>query len=200
MEPTWEQQLDAALAEAMTLRDNGDRPGAVRKLEGVATPVKLFGIWHYARGTLALEQGDIPLAVREFEAAVQAEPLVPEFRANLGAALLEKVKNGDKLTLPRVLKLLQEAVNEEPKLPHVHVNYGVAKLVAGDAAGALVAFDRALALDPQHLPALYNRAGALDGLGKHAEALAALDKVLKLDPKHEAAIESRARVAAKLKA
>ena len=117
MAPSYEEQLDLALAEALELRNSGDRPGAVRTLEAVAIPVKMFGTWHYARGTLALEQGEIPLAVREFEAAVQAEPNVPEFRANLGAALLEKVKNGDKLTLPRVLKLLQDAVKDEPKLP-----------------------------------------------------------------------------------
>ena len=199
MEPSYEQQLDEALVAALALRQNGDRPGAVKKLESVAMAVKMFGSWHYARGTLALEQGDIPLAVREFEAAVQAEPMVPEFRANLGAALLEKVKNGDKLALPRVLKLLQDAVKDEPKLPHVHTNLGVAKLVGGDGAGALAAFDRALALEPTHLPSLYNRAGALDVLGKHVEALAQLDKVLKIDPKFEAAIESRVRVAAKVK-
>ncbi len=199
MEPSYEEQLDEALGEAMALRKGGDSPGAVKKLEGVPMAVKMFGTWHYARGTLALEQGDLKLAVKEFEAAVQAEPAVPEFRANLGAALLEKVKQGDKLSLPRVLKLLQEAVNEEPKLPHVHTNYGVAKLVGGDAAGALAAFDRALALDPKHKPSLYNRAGALDGLGKLAEAVAALDKLLKLDPKYQPAIEARARVAAKLK-
>jgi tetratricopeptide (TPR) repeat protein len=71
--------------------------------------------------------------------------------------------------------------------------------VGGDAAGALAAFDRALALDPKHRPSLYNRAGALDALGRHADAVAALDKLLKLDPKHQPSIDARARLSAKRK-
>ena len=137
---SWEEQLDQLLSAAMKLR-KADREGAIRLLDGASAELKAFGSWHYARGTLALESKDVVLAVKEFEAAVQMEPEVPEFRANLGAALLEKVKQGDKLTLPRVLKLMEEAVQQNPKLPHVHTNLGMARLAGGDAAGALVCFE-----------------------------------------------------------
>src|SRR4051794_4248053 len=99
MEPTWEEQLQTVLNEAIKLRNGGDEQGAVRVLERASDPVKAFGTWHYARGTLALLAEEIPLAIKEFEAAVQMEPDVPEFKANLGAALIEKFKRGDKLSL-----------------------------------------------------------------------------------------------------
>lgn len=53
---------------------------------------------------------------------------------------------------------------------------------AGRFAEALAAFERALAADPGHPPALGNRAAALRGLGRTEEALEAVDRVVARDP------------------
>ena len=196
MEPSWADELQALLKQANTRRTAGVRAGALKLLETASDPVKAFGTWHYARGTLAMELGDVATAIAQFEEAANREPSVPEFRANLGAALLEKGKQGDQAALRRALEVLQQCVLEEPKLPHAHTNLGMAKLVLDDPNGALACFDRALAMDPNHIPSLYNRGAVLKGLGRFKESLAMIEKVLKLDPKFQPAIDAKKKLLA----
>jgi tetratricopeptide (TPR) repeat protein len=161
--------------------------------------VKAFGAWRFARGSLAFEAGDLKAAVKELELAVQREPLVPEFRANLRLVLLEKGKAGDHFALRRARQLLEEACREEPQPAQTHTQLGIAKLVAGDAQGALGCFDRALKLEPNHVPSLINRGAALKQLGRLEEALAMAEKLLKLDPSSQAMRDARAALLAALK-
>jgi len=190
--PTWEQQLDELLQRANQLRVGGDPAGAVRLLEGAPELVKAWGAWRYLRGSLALELGDLATAVRELEFAIQREPVIPEFRANLRMALLEKGRKGDHFALRRARQLLEEACREEPKLALAHANLGAAKLALDDPEGALACFDRALKLDPQHVWSLYQRGAALKKLGRPKEALAMVEKILALDPKFQPALDARA--------
>lgn len=194
MEQSWSDQLQELLKKANQKRTEGDRAGAVKLLETASDPVKAFGTWRYARGTLALELGDVATAIAEFEEAARREPSVPEFRANLGAALLEKGKQGDQAALARALEVLQQCTLEQPKLPHSHCNLGMAKLVLDDPNGALACFDRALAMDPNDLPSLYNRGAVLKGLGRHRESLQMIEQALKLDPKFQPAIGARKKL------
>jgi len=129
---------------------------------------------------------------------VRREPEVPEFRANLGAALLEQAKAGDKTALPRATRELEACCAQGPRLPHAFTNLGMARLLAGDAKGALSGFDKALRLNPKDVTALYDRAAALSQLGQHRECLAALDAVLAIDPEFAPALESRAHTVARL--
>lgn len=200
MELSWSDQLQDLLKQANAKRTAGDRAGAVLLLETASDPVKAFGTWRYARGTLAMELGDVATAIKEFEQAAEREPSVPEFRANLGAALLEKGKQGDHAALRRALEVLTQCALEEPKLPHPYTNLGMAKLVLDDPKGALDCFDRALLLDPDHVPSLYNRGAVLKGLGRYSDSLAMIDKILKLDPKFQPAIDARRKLIDLLKA
>ena len=58
--------------------------------------------------------------------------------------------------------------------------------------------DLALKLDPHHVPALYNRASALNSLGRLDECLKALDATLAVDPKFAPALQSRKNTLSKL--
>src|SRR6266568_6936023 len=58
--------------------------------------------------------------------------------------------------------------------------YGVALNRLGRFEESLVAYDRALALDPSNASAHYNRGMTLDELGRFEDALAAIDQALKL--------------------
>ncbi len=52
----------------------------------------------------------------------------------------------------------------------------------GDYQGAVDAYSRGLALDPEFAPGFYNRGYARNMMGRHAEAIADYDGSLKLDP------------------
>jgi tetratricopeptide (TPR) repeat protein len=179
------------LNEAHARLDAGDTAGAAGLLDGAGADVKASALWSYARGTVSMRQGDVRAAVRWFEAAVARDPLLPEPRANLGGALLELAKEGDTAALERARGLLEECCALQPKLPISHTNLGMAKLVAGDAKGAIEAFDKALKIDPKHVPALYDKAAALNALGRLDECLKALDATLAVDPTFQPAIDSR---------
>ncbi len=80
----------------------------------------------------------------------------------------------------------------DPAHPRAHFHLGVAFDRAGDRTDAIVAFERALALDPScadaaaHLGAVFNRRG------ETARAQAAFERALAIEPKHVAARSGRA--------
>jgi tetratricopeptide (TPR) repeat protein len=192
------QQLDAVLEQARAKEQSGDLRGAGSVLDGAPKPQQQTGAWCYARGAVALRLGDVPRAVKHFEEAVGREPEVAEYRANLGAALLEQAKAGQGEALTRALAELTEATRWGGTLPSVQNNLGMAHLLKGDTAKALACFDAALQVDARHVPTLYNRAAALNAAGRLEDALAALDAVLKVAPDFEPARTSRANTLKKL--
>lgn len=189
--------IDSVLAEAMKKERAGDLAGARGVLDAAPEAVRT-GAWHYARGTVALRGGQVPEAVTRFEEAVRREPEIAEYRSNLGAALLELAKAGDRAAGARALTELEKAAQWGASLPDVHANLSFARLMAGDAAGALAAADAAVAMDAGHAPSLYNRAAALHALGRLEDALAALDATLKAAPGLPPAVASRASLLKKL--
>lgn len=188
-----------ALKAAFALVQAGRVREAAAALEAADDETKASSGWSLARGTVALKLGELARAVTLYERAVELEPEVPEVLANLGGALLEQAKAGDAAALRRALEVLTPCCAMGPRLPDAHTNLGMAKLLSGDPEGALGSFAQALQLDPRHVPALYDRAAALNALGRHAECLKALDATLAVDPKFAPALESRKNTLAKLR-
>lgn len=182
--------IDGVLAAARKLEQSGDRAGAMKALD--ATPeAQRTGAWHYARGAMAVRDGKLDDAVAQFELAVKREPEIAEYRSNLGAALLEKVKAGDSASGPRALEQLELAVQWGASLPEVYANLSFARLVAGDAKGALAAADVGVRLEGTHVPSLYNRAAALNALKQLPASLQTLEQILKIAPDFGPAQQSR---------
>jgi tetratricopeptide (TPR) repeat protein len=190
--------LDSVLEQARALEGKGDLPGAITALEQVPEPVKARGLWRYARGAMAMRQGDLEAAQTHLEKAVEAEPEVPEFRSNLGAVWLERARRGEAGAAARALEVLEAAMRWGPALPDVAANYALALLLNGQKELALKACDDALAIDAGHLGARFNRAATLSALGRLAEAKEALDAVLAQHPGHPSASAARATVVEKL--
>lgn len=187
MEPL--EALEKVLTEAKGLEPKA----AVARLEAAPQEVRSFGSWHYARGGLALKLDDLNTAIAELQRAVELEPEVSEFHSNLGAAWLERAKAKEPGALKQAREALEKAVALGPRLPDVWSNLALAKLLAKDPFGAVTCADRALELDPRHVPALYNKAAALDAQGLKDECVAVLDALLKIAPDFAPAIESRRR-------
>lgn len=182
--------IDGTLQEARKKEQSGDLPGAMALLD--QTPEKeRTGAWYYARGAMAVRQGKLDDAVSQLEQAVRREPEVAEYRSNLGAALLEKAKAGDAVAGRRALEELELAVQWGATLPDVFANLSFARLVTGDAQGALSAADVGLRLDEKHVPTLYNRAAALSALKQLPDCLKTLEQILKLAPDFAPALQSK---------
>lgn len=73
-------------------------------------------------------------------------------------------------------------VGSRERNPHLHMLAGDRKKQAGDLAGALAAYQRALELDPADLYARKQAGFCLSRLERHAEAVAMLEPVVLADP------------------
>ncbi len=191
------QTLEAVLHSARAKEAAGDLAGAAKALESADPAAKAAGLWSYARGAVAFKQGQLDEALRFFEKAVAKEPEVPEYRANLGAVWLEKAKQKVPGALDKATEALTAALKWGPALPTTHANLGLAQLLAGKAGEALASFDAALELDAKDLASLYNRAVALEQLGRRKESLVALDAALAAAPAFEPALTSKKHLLAK---
>lgn len=180
----------------------GDRITAHRLLDWAEPQTRRAGSYHYARGALAFRLGDVTRAVEAFEHAVELEPEIAEFHANLGAALFERARRTGALEaggenapvhpdLLRAQQALERALSCGPKLACVFNNLGLVRMELGNLEGALEAFERALALEPGEVNALYNRAAVLCALDRQEDCLAALDRLLQLAPGFAPARASR---------
>ncbi len=191
-------QLDGVLVAARAKEQAGDLAGAGKVLDGASASQRETGAWCYARGAVAFRLGDVAAALRHFEEAVGREPEVAEYRANLGAALLEQAKAKVPGALERATAELQEAVRWGGTQSSVQNNLGLAYLLSGRPQDALGCFDAALKVAPKDVTALYNRAAALNALGRLEDALAALDAALKVAPDFAPARTSRENTLKKL--
>jgi putative PEP-CTERM system TPR-repeat lipoprotein len=132
------------------------------------------------RGSAFAMQGNRALAAQSFE---QARRAAPEAAAPLLAESRLKLRSGD---IAAAKAGATRATELEPKSATAWNNLGAVLRAAGDAPGALAAFDRALALDKGHVDAIVSKAGLLALTGRDAEAVKTLD-ILKegglLDPR-----------------
>lgn len=180
-------------AHARALELQGDNSAAAAVLDSVPIQERT-ALWHYARGAMALKSFQLDEAIALFREAVRREPDIPEYRSNLGAALLEKRKAGDIAAGQEALLELERAIKAGPHVPEVYANLALARLAAGDAAGALSSAEVGLRMHSRHVPCLYNRAAALNALGHRHEALATLNQLLAIDSSCAPAMESRAHL------
>lgn len=79
--------------------------------------------------------------------------------------------------------LLEKAASLAPDHAPAWLSLGGARDATGDLPGALAAWTRAQALDPEHLYAAYNVAMALQRMGRADQALAALEELAVRFPK-----------------
>src|SRR5690606_6319192 len=132
----------------------------------------------------------------------QASPDIPEYRANLAAALVERARaNGadaDAGLLAEAIAQLQQAAALGPRLPLVHNNLGLALQLSGAHDEALAAFAEALAIDDDDAPARFNRAASLRALGREPEVLAEIDELLRRHPTFAPALRGRCTSLARL--
>lgn len=100
-----------------------------------------------ALGAAYLEAGRRADAEKVFERAVQYAPARAEVRLSIARAWLA---TDGKENVERARQIIQRTAALAPDVPAVYAALGHARERAGDAAGALEAYDQALRLEPRH--------------------------------------------------
>lgn len=172
----------AAMHLARLQAANGQMPAAAATLRSAATaaapsdPAAAANLY----ANLAahhIEQGEHAQAADAAQAALRTAPDHPQAKRSLGMAQLSLQRWGD------AAQNLDEAARAEPNDADLQVALGYAYERLGRREDALAAFERAIALKPDHPEALQNRAATLDRMGAASpEAKAAFERV-QADPR-----------------
>jgi tetratricopeptide (TPR) repeat protein len=117
-------------------------------------------------GSCLAGSGDLVLAENEWRKAVELEPHFAEPRAALIAAQLGRGNT------EKALALVQEAAASGAESPELHVEIGLAYAASGDLDAAQRAFESAVKLRPNDVPALSNLGHIDYERGRIDEALA----------------------------
>lgn len=125
-----------------------------------------------AAADAASASGDRPRAIRAWQGVLAADPKHSRALNVIGNAMLQA---GDAAGSRAHLK---RAVEGEPAQPAIWYNLALACIAVADALGALEALNRALALDPYFVQALFERGRVLERLERLPAAAASFKAYL----------------------
>src|SRR5687768_17526361 len=86
------KELNTLLDQARKAENSGDAAKALAILDGAPEALRAMGTLHFARGSILFRKGDLAAATTALREACRLEPELPEFKANLGAALVETAR------------------------------------------------------------------------------------------------------------
>jgi Tfp pilus assembly protein PilF len=108
--------------------------------------------------------GDVDAAEANYRKALAIRPDEPTVLNNLAYLLLSR-DGGD---LTEAQSLASRAVNVAPNVASFHDTLARARMKAGDRKGALLEFQKALDIEPDHIEAMIGKATVLAALGDRA--------------------------------
>jgi tetratricopeptide (TPR) repeat protein len=142
------------------------------------------------RGGAALAEGDAASAIAAFRRGLEHRPADYRLHVELGYALLAQSEFG------AAADHAAQAVRIAPERVGPHLLAARAAERLGRLEPALAAYDRALAISPNHLATLQDRAAALGDLGRLAELETMLDRADRVQRDHPRTLFLRAKLAA----
>lgn len=173
----------AAVTPALALRILDD---AVVEAPALAQAATL----HHARASLLMALGRVDDAVAAATRTVELAPGVPDLATNLGATLLQRFRlHGDVADLAGARAVLDEAVGLGPRTPAVRATLALVLQLQGQAAAAVAVCDDNLRAFPADAPTAFNRAAALQALGRTSDARAALQALAPTFPPARTALD-----------
>jgi protein O-mannosyl-transferase len=88
----------------------------------------------------------------------------------------------------------RKLIQTSPDSSKAHYFYGALLASEGNDLGAIIAYDRAIAIFPAYSEAFHNRGNALARLGRYAEAAESYRNCLRFDPGHQGAARNLAAI------
>jgi predicted Zn-dependent protease len=183
--------VHALLARARSLAER-DPAAALELLDGERHDDD--GLFHHARAALCLRTGRIDDAVAAAARASALLPDVVDVRANLGAALLQRVRGlrGDaaKAAAVRARDVLVDVVARGPRFPDAGAALVLAHELCGEPAAAIAAADDNLRRFPGDPVTSFNKASALRAAGRVDDARAILQALAGARPPFAPAVDA----------
>ncbi len=127
-------------------------------------------------GVIALQAGQIDLAVDRIGQAISINPNVASYHSNRGAALSERGR------LDEAVACYRRAITLRPGYPDAHNNLGTTLREQGQLDESVACYRRALALKPDYPEAHFNLGISLERQGRLPEAVGSYRKALDLRP------------------
>jgi putative PEP-CTERM system TPR-repeat lipoprotein len=140
-------------------------------------------------GLLELHAGNTDQAITEFSQAAALEPTNPAIVAPLVDLLIKQRR------YPEALKVADRLGADPKQRGEALVYRGTILMLERDVAGARLALDKAVALNPRSKTALFSRATLLELTQKYSDAGRDLKAILDIDNKDAAATAKLANIA-----
>lgn len=135
---------------------------------------------HEQRAEILIEQGDLPTAERELNAALTLDPAMAAARNRLGAL---RLRQGDIAAGEREI---HAALTHAPDLHLAHFNLAIAAEQRGDIATAIAEYQKEIALEPGSYMAQFNVGKLYERIGDHALQLKAYTDAIASNPRFAA--------------
>jgi tetratricopeptide (TPR) repeat protein len=143
---------------------------------------------HLLTGKAHINRGEYDDAVKELEAAAQADPKLPFVHFNLGLAYVHKQD------YDRARNEFHKDIALEPDVPFSYEQLGSVESTAGNEDEAAKNYRNALKLDPQRINSHMGLAKIEEQRRHYAAALSELDQVIRLDSGNASARYLRGQV------
>ena len=156
----------------------GDTDGLQRLAQGLAPETSLDAWTAYRIGEAYYQDRDYEVAKRYFQIATEGLPLHLEFQEKLATT---QMQTGE---LKPAEERFRWILSENPKRPVTLCNLGFLKVRQRRFAEGEAFYDQALALDPDYVQALLNKAAVRFQRNDAATGKALLRRILTIDPDH----------------
>jgi aspartyl/asparaginyl beta-hydroxylase (cupin superfamily) len=145
----------------------------------------------FARASEAWQQGRPEAAAQLLQTMIERDPRHVTALNTLAMIAL----NGRDAA--GAIHYLERAAAAEPKAAPIWFNFFQAHDLAGDLDAGMASLDRALTIDPYHVPAVLMKADLLDRLGRRPESLVIYRAIIAVDPNSDSLPEAARRALAR---
>lgn len=167
---------------------NGDYRRAGEYFEAAKAAGASMGAVRTRMGRLALVQGDLARGAQELQAAAAASPQTVEPDLLLVSVLLRQHQPA------KALAAANGFIKKQPSNPVGHVLAGTAQVLLRNSKGARQSFEAALAIKPDHVPALRGLADLDLAEGKPSDAQRRYDAALSKKPEDDQLLVAAAQL------
>ena len=187
---------DKAIADAVSLQQQGKRDDAIEKWRAIAHVVEgsdndLAARAWFSVGYL-IQDEDPEDAIADYAEAIRLKPDYAEAYNNRGAV---KGKSG---RYTAAIADCDQAIRLKPDDANAYNNRGAAKRLLGRHDDAIADYDEAIRLKPDDADGYNNRGAAKAALGRHNDAIADYDEAIRLKPDYAETYNNRGAAKAAL--